>query len=199
MARPRSAAAREKTLDAATELLLRSGVRGFNIDEVTRLSGVAKTTIYRHFGSKSELLVAAIDRFTPIPPTPDTGSLRSDIVEFLEGVRPIFANDDLRALSFEIFAESRREPDLQATYMAMMQRRAGPTMAIYTHGRERGEIAPDIDYGAAIEIIEGPFIVRSILRASTLYDMDVEALADRMVVALASGTTSKTATSAPAR
>ena len=171
-------------LDAATELLLEAGVRGFNIDEVARRSGVAKTTIYRHFGTKNELLIAAIDRLMPIPPTPDTGSLRDDILELLEGVRPIFADEAVRAVSFEVFAEARREPELRAAYMAMLQRRTGPTMAIYTHGRERGEISPDIDYGAALEIIEGPFIVRSILRPDTLYEMDLDILTDRMLIAL---------------
>ncbi|MDG2113524.1 MAG: TetR/AcrR family transcriptional regulator [Actinomycetota bacterium] len=184
MARPRSEAARAKMLDAATELLLAAGVRGFNIDEVARRSGVAKTTIYRHFGTKGELLAASLDRFIPIPPTPDTGSLRDDLLEFLEGVRPIFANDALRAVSFEIFTEARREPELRAAYMALMQRRAGPTLTIYTNARDRGEISPDIDYPEALEIIEGPFIVRSLLRADTLYDMDLEALTDRMLVAL---------------
>ena len=88
MARSLSEAARTKMLRAATDLVLDAGVDGFSVDEVARRSGVAKTTIYRHFPSAKELLVAALDRTMKAPPTPDTGSLREDLLEYLASVRP---------------------------------------------------------------------------------------------------------------
>lgn len=102
MARPHSKAAQAKMLGAAIELVQAAGVRGFNIDEVARRSGVAKTTIYRHFPNPNELLVAALDGAITVPPTPNTGSLRGDLLEFLASVLPIFTNPTVRALSFEI-------------------------------------------------------------------------------------------------
>ena len=50
MARPRSEEARQAALDATVDLLLASGVEGVTFDEVAARSGVAKTTLYRHFG-----------------------------------------------------------------------------------------------------------------------------------------------------
>ena len=88
MARSLSEAARAKMLGAAADLVLDAGVDGFSVDEVARRSGVAKTTIYRHFPSAKELLVAALDQFMTAPPTPDTGSLRTDLLEYLASVRP---------------------------------------------------------------------------------------------------------------
>ena len=184
MARPYSKVARAKMLGAATELVLATGVRGFNIDEVARRSGVAKTTIYRHFPNPNELLVAALDGATEVPPTPNTGSLRGDLLEFLASVLPIFANPTVRALSFEIFAAAIRDPELRHLYASMMRGRQIPTKTIFDRGLARGEISPDLDYSSAFEIIEGPFIIRSLVQPETLDDIDLESLVDRILVLL---------------
>ena len=60
MGRPLSDEARERMLRAALEVVLEIGVPGFTIDEVARRSGVAKTTIYRHFDSRNDLLVGKL-------------------------------------------------------------------------------------------------------------------------------------------
>jgi AcrR family transcriptional regulator len=185
VARTLSESAREKMLGAATEVVLDMGVARFSIDEVARRSGVAKTTIYRHFPNAKVLLVAALDRVMQAPPTPDTGSLRGDLREYLEAVLPGFADQALRTLFFEVLTASTRDPELAKLRRALLAGRTGPTRAIYDNARARGELAPDIDYATMLDIVQGPFVVRSISRPETLADVDVEALAERMLVTLA--------------
>ena len=184
MARSLSDAARTKMLRAATDLVLDRGVDRFSVDEVARRSGVAKTTIYRHFASAKELLVAALDRAMEAPPTPDTGSLREDLLEYLASVRPTFADVPLRNLFFEIYTASARDPELRELQHTLMRGRAGPTMTIFENARARGELPPDLDYPTMAEIVQGPFIVRSMFRPETLADVDLEALADRLLADL---------------
>src|SRR5262245_58099564 len=131
MARALSPHARAKMLTTATELVLEVGVAGFSVDEVARRSGVAKTTIYRHFPSAKELLVAALDRNLTPPPVPDTGTLRGDIVAYLESVRPLFADVTLRNLFFEVFVAAARDPELRKLHETLMRARAGPTRAMF--------------------------------------------------------------------
>lgn len=57
-----SSAARERILDAATELFYAHGINSVGIDLVTARSGVAKMTLYRHFGSKEELVLAFLGK-----------------------------------------------------------------------------------------------------------------------------------------
>lgn len=54
---PRLARSRAKVLAAATELLIESGPRGITVDAVAERSGVAKSTLYRHWSSVNELLI----------------------------------------------------------------------------------------------------------------------------------------------
>jgi AcrR family transcriptional regulator len=50
--------ARERILDSAYDLFSTRGVRGVGVDEVIESAGVAKATLYRHFPSKNDLVLA---------------------------------------------------------------------------------------------------------------------------------------------
>jgi len=54
--------ARERILETAYELFSQRAIRDVGIDEVIERAGVAKATLYRHFPSKDELVVAFLER-----------------------------------------------------------------------------------------------------------------------------------------
>jgi AcrR family transcriptional regulator len=54
--------ARERILLTAYDLFAQRGVRDVGIDEVVATAGVAKATLYRHFPSKDELVLAFLAR-----------------------------------------------------------------------------------------------------------------------------------------
>ncbi|QCI65967.1 TetR/AcrR family transcriptional regulator [Phreatobacter stygius] len=59
-----SARKRRAILDAATEVFLKSGYLGTNMDEIAALSEVSKQTVYKHFASKEALFVEIVMRMT---------------------------------------------------------------------------------------------------------------------------------------
>jgi TetR/AcrR family transcriptional regulator, transcriptional repressor for nem operon len=54
----------EKVLDAAEGLLQQRGYNGFSFDDVARLVGIKKPSIYHHFATKSELVAVVAQRYT---------------------------------------------------------------------------------------------------------------------------------------
>jgi AcrR family transcriptional regulator len=54
--------ARQRLLTAAYELFARQGVQAVGIDAIIERSGVARQTMYRHFGSKQDLVLAFLAR-----------------------------------------------------------------------------------------------------------------------------------------
>ena len=54
--------ARERLLTAAYELFSRHGVQAVGVDAIIERSGVARQTMYRHFGSKQDLVLAFLER-----------------------------------------------------------------------------------------------------------------------------------------
>jgi AcrR family transcriptional regulator len=59
---PRTGDARERILSSAYTLFCRHGIRAVGVDTIIERSGVAKMTVYRHFGSKDDLVLAVLDR-----------------------------------------------------------------------------------------------------------------------------------------
>jgi len=53
---------RERVLETAATLFYREGVRAVGVDLVVERSGVAKTSLYRHFATKDDLVVAFLER-----------------------------------------------------------------------------------------------------------------------------------------
>ncbi|MFG0326179.1 MAG: TetR/AcrR family transcriptional regulator, partial [Phycisphaerales bacterium JB037] len=55
-----ASAGRERLVDVAIELFYRQGFHGVGLDQVLAAAGVTKTTFYKHFESRDDLVVAAV-------------------------------------------------------------------------------------------------------------------------------------------
>ena len=83
---PRLARSRNRLLEAAGQLLSTGGVEAVTVEAVTRMSKVARATLYRHFGSTTDLLAATFERLLPPVDTDtdiDTGPLRERLISLL--------------------------------------------------------------------------------------------------------------------
>ena len=58
----RTGDARERIISSAYTLFCRHGIRAVGVDTIIERSGVAKMTVYRHFRSKDDLVLAVLDR-----------------------------------------------------------------------------------------------------------------------------------------
>lgn len=94
---PRRIRSRNRLLDAAATLLSSGGIEAVTIEAVTKASKVARTTLYRHFSSSSQLLAATFERFLPqvTPPAPASGALRERLIELLTRQGALFADAPL--------------------------------------------------------------------------------------------------------
>ena len=59
---PPTPSARERILSTAYELFKRRGIRAVGTDEVIARACVAKATLYRHFATKNDLVLAVLER-----------------------------------------------------------------------------------------------------------------------------------------
>ncbi|MEE6139592.1 helix-turn-helix domain-containing protein [Mycobacterium sp. 050128] len=59
---PAAPSARERILNAAYELFSQRGIRAVGTDEVIDRAGAAKATLYRHFATKNDLVLAVLER-----------------------------------------------------------------------------------------------------------------------------------------
>ena len=80
----RNPASQEAILDAAEAIMREEGLAGFSIEAVARRARAGKPTIYRWWPNRTALMLDVYKRFKNVRAFPDTGTLRGDLVGFLE-------------------------------------------------------------------------------------------------------------------
>ncbi len=184
MARPLSEEARQKALDAALEIIGELGIDGFTVDAVAKRSGVAKTTIYRHFASGNELMIAAVDCMVQPFATPNTGSLASDLEAFMEIVIPIMDDHSMQRTMMSVLSAAASDPELARVHHELMQERMLPIRTMVELAQGRGEVLPELDLDLVMDFIEGPFFFRKMIRQQALTGDDIRSMVDLIVKAL---------------
>jgi AcrR family transcriptional regulator len=140
-------------LAAALDLVAERDYDGMALDEVAARTGRAKTTIYRRWATKEDLVLAAL-RAAGGPPEaealPDTGSLRGDLLAVVDSVW--LGGADRRAAVFAGLATAMRGSERLA--QAIRAEVTDPYVEVY--GRllrraiERGEVPPRSDVAVAV-------------------------------------------------
>jgi len=167
---------RKAILEGAATIMLEQGVSGFTVDEVVSRTGIALSTVYRHWRTRDDLLSATIVYSGEPQVIPDTGSAANDVSELLALRRRHIAEHwdvNLQSLSGIIDA-GRRNPKLLMAVTQVLDRVLAVLQTILKRGQERGEIRKDLDLKVAADILLGAFIVRNGYRGETTTDADTD-------------------------
>lgn len=184
MARPRSDTAHQAALDATVATLLDSGVDGVTLEEVAKRSGVARSTLYRHFKSKEELVAKAARMCVVEHPTPDTGSLEGDLRFLFERYRETEEARQVPSLLPMLVDAAARDPLLRASLDDFLAERRRPMLTILQLAQLRGEIGRDVDIDAALSLIFGPFTHRRMLEQREVTPEFIDMVLNATVAAL---------------
>ncbi len=150
----RSARVVAEVLRATIEEVGRSGYDGLRVEDVAIRSGVNKTTIYRRWPAKFELVAAAVRYFAAAPELPRTGSVRDDLLELLrvntERARSPVGRGLIRMLHTE-----RAHPDVEQMMVSVKAEHYGVRHAVIEEAIRRGELPRQTNVALVIELIFG--------------------------------------------
>jgi AcrR family transcriptional regulator len=163
MARPRSEEARSKALAAAKDLIIERGVANLSIEEVAARSGVAKTTIYRHWPERAALIIDTVRSTFEHVTTPDTGSLRGDLETYFGELVRADLGGKMGKLIPCLIDAAARDPEIEMLLDRIAIERQQPVMTIIARAQERGELPPDLDRDVVIGTVIGPIVFRKVL------------------------------------
>jgi AcrR family transcriptional regulator len=182
LGRPRSAEVDQAILDATLALFADRGYDGLTIEAVADKAGVAKSTIYRRYTDKAELLLAAIECSTGAKTAPpDTGSLRDDLFEIACNLRRMLTTTDVGKTLPSTLAAMARHPGLARAHRKFTARRRRTSIDAVARGIERGEVAPDTDPDLLVDMIAGPIFYRTLVTGAALDDVVLAALVDAAI------------------
>jgi AcrR family transcriptional regulator len=172
---------------AAAEIVASDGIAACTVDEVARRSGVAKTTIYRHFGGVDGLLLAVMDANVRRVPVVDTGSLRDDLAAITKFYLAAIELPSARRLFTWMLSRSADDPDFAVRFRDVRVQPGGPTFVALQRARDRGELDPAVSLDLAMHLVQGPFMSKRVIDNSKLTKDEVESLLDAIVRSLQPG------------
>ena len=155
--RPRSAQADREILQATLEELAAVGYEALTIEAVAARARVGKTTIYRRWPSKMELVIEAISMIHAETPIIDTGNFREDVVSLLRSAFQL-RSELVEQLVVKVIGEVESNPEV---FQAFMARHVTPRFqAIFQmidRAKERGELRQDVEPALVMGLLAGPY------------------------------------------
>ncbi|MBV9193384.1 MAG: TetR/AcrR family transcriptional regulator [Solirubrobacterales bacterium] len=141
-------------LETAHRLLRELGYDRLTMDAVAREAGVARTTVYRRYKDKADLVSAAIDTLRMPARRSSSGDVRRDLVAQLDSVRRNYGV----SLAGTLLMEEPYNPRLLELFRErMVTPQRGIVAETIRHGIERGEIRPDVDVERILDLLLGAF------------------------------------------
>jgi AcrR family transcriptional regulator len=161
---PRVERSREAVLDASVELLLAGGLAAVTVEAIVERSGVARSTVYRHWPSRHDLIVDTVNRV--MPPTTDAlleGSLRDRLRKLLESRVDRLRRSPLGKALPTLIAAATHDPELSAVRRRLAELHRAPLERTLRQAIADGELPPDTDLAEASAQLMGPLFFRHLI------------------------------------
>ena len=170
---------KETVLATTFRLMWEEGIGGVSIDEVARRSGVAKTTIYRHWPSRSALLIDACSRLATKPEAPDTGSLKGDLAILLSRLAQQLKSARWPAILPSIIDAAERDKEITRLHQQLQATFSAPYRTVIERARERGDLPKALETSDLLAALLGPLFYRRWFSREPIDEKCVQAVVAR--------------------
>ncbi|WP_221348092.1 TetR/AcrR family transcriptional regulator [Streptomyces beigongshangae] len=171
--RPRSAEADAAILAATRAALVELGWSKLTLGDVATRAGVAKTTLYRRWAGKNELVVDAVAALFDELELPDRGTLAADIEGVVIQFAAVLARPETRSGLMAVLAESTRDDALRERIRtSVVDRQKRLVLEGRARAQVRGELPPEADASDAarsadliFDMVAGAVVHRTLISA----------------------------------
>ena len=156
----RTVRSRAAILSSAVELLSERGYGGTSVDEISRRSGVAKTTIYRHWPTRTDLLRDACFTLGRPLDRPDAENLEDALTAVLKNLASHLRSAKWASVLPSIIDAAEREPEIAAMYSALQEEYSSVFRELLSAAVEKGRLPKNTDVPLLIALLVGPLFYR---------------------------------------
>jgi AcrR family transcriptional regulator len=179
----RSARVQTAVFEATLELLQEQGYGALSFAAIAQRAGIHKTSLYRRWKTKEQLVLDAVEnRMTKDFPLPDTGTLRSDLIQLVQYFSAFLWSPVGQAF-LQMAPVSGSAPSVGAFPKNYWQHRYPYLRPLFDRAIARGELSPQTDFQLLFEMLLGVLFVRAFMLGESLD----ETLADRIVDLMLAG------------
>jgi AcrR family transcriptional regulator len=171
-------------LQATYDLLAEVGYEGLRLDAVAARARASKATLYRHWSGKAQLVADAFRMCKAAGrDCPDTGSLRGDLVVFLDVMAESVAGED-GALFAGLVMAMHTDPEFAAEMRVLQTSKRATAVEIHARAVSRGEISAASDPGLIDEIAPAQMFMQRFARGEPLDGPFINHLVDDILLPL---------------
>ena len=154
--RPRNITADRVILQTTLELLAEVGFDRLSIEAIAARAGVGKTTIYRRYPGKSELVADAIESIRAEVIIPDLGNLNDDIDALIANAAQITLTPlGRKSVGMIMGSAASNSTFAQIYWKKYLAPRRQAFGAIIDRAKARGEVDPDLDPDLVFDTMSG--------------------------------------------
>lgn len=180
--RPRDPQVDRAILDAAVELLHEGGLEAMSVEAVAARAGVSRASVYRRYTNRVDLMEAVFNAAAAAKPEPpDTGSVRTDMVQLIHRLRAVLLESDTGGMLPAMMSAALENPEVREALERFTSARRAPTVEILRRGIERGELRAETDPDLLADMLVGAVIYRILMRNVTIGDQRAEHLVDLLL------------------
>ncbi|MEH2317390.1 TetR/AcrR family transcriptional regulator [Nostoc sp.] len=166
--RPRSIHADQAILQATLDLLAEVGYESMSIEAIASRAGVGKTTIYRRYTCKEELVADAIESLRDDLAIPDTGSFWGDMDILINNAAKKIDSPLGRQTLALIISTASSNPQFAEVYWTKYTKlRREAFSKILERAKSRGEIHKNADVDLIIDLVSGSLYYALIFKPTT--------------------------------
>ncbi|MBL8742456.1 MAG: TetR/AcrR family transcriptional regulator [Myxococcales bacterium] len=157
-----------KVLEATVEEIAFSGYAALTLERVAARAGVNRTTIFRRWPTKKDLVLATMKRMTEqVRFDWDYGSLRADLAELIAvATRTVFAPGMVGM--HKMMVEAREDQELGELARCIRDEKHDAAFALLTRAEKRGEFRKDLDKELFLESLMGMLFAKIVFRHETI-------------------------------
>jgi AcrR family transcriptional regulator len=168
LGRPRSNQSHQAILQATLKLLAEVGFERMSIEAIATCAGVGKTTIYRRYNSKEELVADAIESLRAEVVIPDTGTLWGDMDALIHNAAQITLNPVGRqAVAMIISSASSNSQFAQIYWTKYLQPRRQAFEVVIERAKTRNEVQENLDPALVFDTISGIMLYAQIFQPTS--------------------------------
>jgi AcrR family transcriptional regulator len=158
--RPRSEKAEKAIIEATLDLLADGmGISELSIEAIAAKAGVGKTTIYRRWSNKEDLVVDALATLrAPLPPLRGE-SVRDDLIVLLDVMRSESGGSRSRCVMNIAMSEADRYPRLTERFLKRaVEPRREALRSVIERGIASGELKAGLDVEMGVAMLSGAML-----------------------------------------
>jgi AcrR family transcriptional regulator len=168
---------------ATVALLEEQGYERMEIPAIAERAGVNKTSIYRRWPGKAELVLdVALVRIRAEVPLPDTGTLQGDLTALMRAIAAAnatpFAGGLLRAL-----ISREGEAGVAELRERFWNERYSISGEVLRRAIARGDLPAATDHRLMLEMAVAPLFLRALVIGTAITEAEIEAIAGRVIKA----------------